>query len=241
MGKDHGGDGIQERTDGCEHHAVEARVQQRASGGDAVARTADGGGDDHAVTAQTAHLLPVHADVHVDEPREGRPAEDDVIDGHALGERAFIAYDFPLQGHTGTLGSDACQGIGKALLPLLRLDVGQEADPAEIDAQQGDAPACHPTGHTQHGAVPSQDNGKIQIGKSIGGMVKPSADGRDRVSPGAQPGTDFSFKTCRTVTVGLADHENMAGFALHPFSLRYRRAQCKWEEAFYLVRAVALS
>ena len=181
------------------------------------------------------------SDIHVDEPRQGRPAEDDVIDGNTFGKRAAIAHDFPLQGHAGTFGRDACQGIGKALFPLFRLDIGQKADPAEIDAQQGDAPACHTTGHSQHGAVPSQDNGEIQIGQSIGGIVEPSADGRDRVSPGAQPGTYFSFETCRTVTVGLADHENMAGFALHPFSLRYRRAQCKWEEAFYLVRAVALS
>ena len=188
-----------------------------------------------------AHLLAVHTDIHVDEPRQGRPAEDDVIDGNTFGKRAAIAHDFPLQGHAGTFGRDACQGIGKALFPLFRLDIGQKADPAEIDAQQGDAPACHTTGHPQHGAVPSQDNGEIQIGQSIGGIVEPSADGRDRVSPGAQPGTYFSFETCRTVTVGLADHENMAGFALHPFSLRYRRAQCKWEEAFYLVRAVGLS
>ena len=92
-GDDDGADGEQVRTDGGDHHGVDAGHDDGAVGGEVVGRGAGGGGDDDAVGAEGGDELLVDLDGEVAHAGDGALGDDDVVEGVPLLDGFAVADD----------------------------------------------------------------------------------------------------------------------------------------------------
>ncbi len=75
------------------------------------------------------------------------------------------ASDRDVQGHAGlnlvVAGQEARQGVSKRV----RLDRGQVTEMAEVDAEHRHPDRAHQVHGAQHGAVPAQADGQVEVGR----------------------------------------------------------------------------
>jgi hypothetical protein len=69
---------------------------------------------------------------------------DDAFEHEVLGDAEFLEQD-----------------MDEALIEVARMDVGEKAEPAEIDAENGNLTVTHLPGRAENGAVAAEDEGEI--------------------------------------------------------------------------------
>ena len=127
-----------------------------AAGGEAVRCGADGRGEDEAVGDEGVDLLAVDEEAEVDDAGEGGAGDDDVVEGGALPEEFAAAVDFGAEHHEfDGFGDALCEAV-EGGSEFLGADFGEEAEFAEVDAEEGDAGAGDAAGGGEDGAVAAE-------------------------------------------------------------------------------------
>ena len=136
-GKDDGADGEQVGTDGGEDHGVDCRHEDGAVGGEGVGGAAGGGGDDDAVGAEAGDELAVELDGELAHAGDGAFGEDDVVEGLPLAEEGAIAEELGVHEAAGVEDGGAVAPCVECGVELAEGDFGEEAEGAEVDAEDG--------------------------------------------------------------------------------------------------------
>ncbi len=176
-GHDDRADGKQVGADGGDQHGVDAGHDDGAVGGEVVGSGAGGGGDDDAVGAEGGDELIVDLDGEVSHAGDGSLGDDDVVEGVPLLDEVSVAQDLGTH-HAADfdLGAVVAPGF-EGGIELGEGDFGEEAEGAEVDAEDGCGGAGEGAGCGEEGAVATEDDDEIRL-------VFWEIDSRDGVGPG---------------------------------------------------------
>ncbi len=157
-GHDDRADGKQVGTDGGDQHRVDAGHDDGAVGGEVVGCGAGGGGDDDAVGAEGGDELAVDFDGEVAHAGDGALGDDDVVEGVPLLNGFAVADDLGVH-HAADfdLGAVVAPGF-EGGVELGEGDLGEEAEGAEVDAEDGGGGAGEGAGCGEEGAVAAEDD-----------------------------------------------------------------------------------
>ncbi len=162
-GYDDGADGEQVGTDGVDDDGVDRGHNDGAIGGEVVGSGAGWGGDDDAVGAEGGDELLVDLDGVVAHAGDGALGDDDVVEGVPLLHELAIAEDGRVHHaadfHPGTVfapGFECGVDFGEG-------NLGEEAEGAEVDTEDGGGGAGEDTGRGQQGAVAAEDDDDVGV------------------------------------------------------------------------------
>ena len=174
------GEGV--RADGGDDEHVGVGGKDRASCREAVGRRADRGGDDQAVAAIGHHALAVDRQADVDQVEDrGRP-DDRVVEAAERAGGAAARSDDARQRHQVVDGELPRGQVFQPLLKRRGRQVGQEPEPARVDAQNGRGMVFHPPRRVEHGAVAAEHDRHVGgQGREVGVGRKIDADQLDPV------------------------------------------------------------
>ncbi len=187
-------DGEQVRTDGRDQHSVDAGHDDGAVRGEVVGRGAGGSGDDDAVGAEGGYGLFVDLDGEVAHAGDGSFGDDDVVEGVPLFDETAVADDLGTH-HAADLdlGTVVAPGF-EGGVELGEGNLGEEAEGAQVDAEDGGGGAGEGSGCGEEGAVAAEDDDEV-------GFVFREIDARDGMDAGDVGGT-----------VGIEEIVIVAGF-----------------------------
>jgi hypothetical protein len=160
---DDGTDGEQVRTDGSDQHGVDTGHDDGAVGGEVVGGGAGGGGDDDAVGAEGGDGLLVDLDGEVAHAGDGAFGDDDVVEGVPLLDDLAVADDGGAH-HAADfdLGAVVAPGF-EGGVELGEGDLGEEAEGAEVDAEDGGGGAGEGAGCGEEGTVATEDDDEVGL------------------------------------------------------------------------------
>src|SRR5699024_5491936 len=124
-----------------------------AAAGEGVGGRAGGGGHHHPVAAEGGQSAVVDADGDLDHPLPVDLLHADLVDRPAVGGLAFGRGEGEVQGHPLLDLVVPLGGAGDHVRHPVHLGLGEEADVAEVDADQRGAATADQLGAAQDGAV----------------------------------------------------------------------------------------
>ena len=158
-GEDDGADGEEVGADGGEDHGVDCGHEDGAVGGEGVGGGAGGGGDDDAVGAEAGDELAVELDGEFTHAGDGTFGEDDVVECVPFAEEVAVAEELGAHeaagvddGGTGDPGFEGGVELGEG-------DFGEEAERAEVDAEDGGVRVGKGASDGEKGAIATQRDG----------------------------------------------------------------------------------
>ena len=160
---DDGTDGEQVRTDGGDQHRIDAGHDDGAVGREVIGCGASGGRDDDAVGAEGGDGLLVDLDGEVAHAGDGSFGDDDIVEGVPLLDDLAVADDGGAH-HAANfdLGAVVAPGF-EGVVELGEGDLGEEAEGAEVDAEDGGGGAGEGSRCGQEGAVATEDDDQIWL------------------------------------------------------------------------------
>ena len=158
-GKDDGADGEEVGADGGEDHGVDGRHEDGAVGGEGVGRGAGGGGDDDAVGAEAGDELAVELDGELTHAGDGTFGEDDVVEGVPLAEELAVAEELGVHETAGIDDGSTCEPGFEGGVELGEGDFGEEAEGAEVDAEDGGVGVGEGAGDGEEGSISAEGDG----------------------------------------------------------------------------------
>jgi hypothetical protein len=155
--------GQQMGADGGDQHGVDAGHYDRAVGSEVVGGRAGGGGDDDAVGAEGGDELLVDVDGEIAHAGDGALGDDDVVEGVPLAEGFAIA-DVLGAHHAADLDFGAVVAPGlQGGVEVGEGDFGEEAEGAEVHAEDGGGGAGEGAGRGEKGAVATEDDNEVRL------------------------------------------------------------------------------
>ena len=162
-GNDDGANGEQVGADGRDQHGVHVRHHDGAVGRQVVGSGAGGRGDDDAVGAEGSDELLFDFDREVTHAGDGAFGDDDVVESVPLLDGLAVADDFGVH-HAADLN------VRLVLAPIVeggvevgQGDFGEEAERAEVDAEDGCGGAGKGAGRGEEGAIAAEDDDEIRL------------------------------------------------------------------------------
>ena len=152
------------RRDRHHHPAGDARMQDRPAGRERVRGRAGRRADDQAVGAQVGDEIAVDLDLQLDHAGGGAAADDHVVEGEALEDAGAVALDVALEHRPLLFVVLALEDGGERRLVAAEGDVGDEAEPALVDADERRAVAGELAGDAEHRAVAAEDDRDVAGG-----------------------------------------------------------------------------
>jgi len=211
---DDGADGEQVGTDGGDQHSVNAGHDNGAVGGEVVGGRAGWGGDDDAIGAEGGDELIIDLDGEVSHAGDGALRDDDVVEGVPLLDELSVAQD--LGAHHAAdfdLGAVVAPGF-QGGVELGEGDLSEEAEGAEVDAEDGCGGAGEGAGRGEEGAVAAEDDdqvglvfGEIESWDGVGSRDVGSAVGIEEIVVVAcfEPGDEIAQDTGEFRLLRLGD------------------------------------
>ena len=173
-------DVVAETTRACRLYVdggVDAGHDDGAVGGEVVGGGAGGGGDDDAVGAEGGDELAVDFDGEVAHAGDGAFGDDDVVEGVPLLEDLAVADVLGVH-HAADLDLGAVVAPGfEGGVEVGERDLGEEAEGAEVHAEDGGGGAGEGSGCGEQGAVAAEDDDQV-------GLVLGQVDALDGVGGG---------------------------------------------------------
>ena len=150
-------------TDGGDQHGVDAGHDNGAVGGEVVGGGAGGGGDDDAVGTEGGDELIVDLDGVVAHAGDGAFGDDDVVEGVPLLDELSVAEDLGAH-HAADLDLGAVVAPGfEGGVEIREGDLGEEAEGAEVDAEDGCCGAGEGAGRGEERAVAPEDDDEVRL------------------------------------------------------------------------------
>ena len=172
----------------------------RAAGGEGVGGGAGGRGAEDAVAAEAGQRPAVDGEDDVEHPRALGLLDRHLVEGPgAADDRAVGVEDVDLQGQPLLDRVLAALDRGQRLLDRLGLGLGEEADPAEVDAHERGVGVAGQLGGAQERAVTAEDHHDLGV---AGGLRRRRARPRRRRSRGPAPRRRAAGRRCRRRSAG---------------------------------------
>ena len=149
------GEGV--RRDEADHVSLHAPRQDRPGVGEVVARRPGGRRGHQPVAADAPHLLVADRVRELCHAPVGSPDEADVVERHGHLHRQVD----PERGQVHSL-EVAAEGAPQTVLELLALDRGEEADRAEVDAEDRHPGLGEPAQRVEDAAVAAEDDADVR-------------------------------------------------------------------------------
>ncbi len=161
--RDHRGAQVQGvRTDGRDDPGVHGRVQDRPARRKGVGGGAGGRGDDQAVRPHDGGLHALHPQPEVHDPGHGSLVDHRVVHHRLLGQDPVVPLQLRVE-HDPLLAGQPPLEVGLDSLPGLAGGVGgQEAQGAQVHAQDRRSQDAHAPGRREQGAVASQYQAQVR-------------------------------------------------------------------------------
>ena len=160
---DDGANGEQVGTDGGDQHGVDAGHDNGAIRGEVVCRRTGGSGDDDAVGAEGGDELLVDLDGEVAHAGDGSLGDDDVVEGVPLMNGFAVADDLSVHHATDfNLGAVVAPGF-EGGVELGERDLGEEAEGAEVHAEDRCGGAGEGAGRGKESAVATEDDDEVGL------------------------------------------------------------------------------
>ncbi len=151
------------RADGHQHDGVQVRLQQGAASRERVGGGTGGGGDDDAVGTLRVHVVAVHPGLELDHARDVPLVQHHVVES----QLPMAVPDAGFQQKALVLDVLALQDRAQGLDHLVRRDVDEEPQPAEIDAHQRDILAHDFAGGVEETAVTAHHDGQVADARQL--------------------------------------------------------------------------
>lgn len=162
-GDDDRANGEQVGTDGGDQHGVDAGHDNGPVGGEVVCGGAGGSGDDDAVGAEGGDGLLVDLDGEVAHAGDGSFGDYDVVEGIPLLDDVAVADDLGSH-HAANLDFGAVVAPGfEGGVEFGEGNLGEEAEGAEVDAEDGGGGAGEGPGRGEEGAVATEDDDQVWL------------------------------------------------------------------------------
>jgi hypothetical protein len=160
---DDGANGQQMGADGGDQHGVDAGHHDGSVSSEVVGGRAGGGGDDDAVGAEGGDKLLVDVDGEVAHAGDGALGDDDIVEGVPLAERFAVA-DVLGAHHAADLDFGAVVAPGfEGVVEVRERNLGEEAEGAEVYAEDGRGSAGEGAGRGEEGAVAAEDDDEVRL------------------------------------------------------------------------------
>jgi heat-inducible transcriptional repressor len=159
-------------------------VQQRPAGGQRIGGGAGGRGDDQAVGALAGDEVAVDLDPQFDHAGGGAAVDHHVVHGQRLEHALAVAHHAGVHQRALVFLVLAGQHGRQHGAVLVQRDVGDEAQPALVDADQGHAVAGQLAADAQHGAVAAHHQAQVAVRADGGDIQHRGVAGHARVAGG---------------------------------------------------------
>ena len=130
------------RRDRHQHPARNRRMQQRPAGRQRIGRRAGGRRDDQAVGALVGHEVPADRHAQLDHARGGAAVDHHVVHGQRVEHDCAVAHHLRMHQAAMVFLVLAGQHRDQRGLVVVERNVGDEAEPAAVDADQRHAVAA---------------------------------------------------------------------------------------------------
>src|SRR5216684_6354594 len=159
------GEGV--RADRGEHDRVHGREHDGPAGREAVGGRAGGRREDKPVRAIAGGEVTVHRHLEPDDAAHRRLGDDHVVERRVLPEPLALAEDAGLQQHA-VLDDQLVAQVGlERGEQLLDGEGGEEAEPAQVDAEDRHRQVSHQARHAEERAVAAQHEQQIGLGRQL--------------------------------------------------------------------------
>ena len=181
--------------------AVGVGRQDRPAGREAVRRRADRRGDDQAVAPVGHHVLAVDRQADLEQVERRRGPEDHVVEPPERPARPARGDQGARQRHQVVDGVVPTGQVVEPVEEAVGGQLGDEAEPAQVDPQDRRGGVAHPSGGVQDRAVAAEDQGHVGVRGSTGRSRRP---GRPRRGPPPRWSSSASpRRTASRTTSGL--------------------------------------
>src|SRR5437016_4772164 len=154
-------------ADGGDHDGVHGREEDGPAGRERVRRGTGRRCDDEAVGAVRGRVLPFHRHGQVDDSAHRGLGDHHIVERDVLGESLTPAHH-PGGEHHPVVEHDLAREHGvQRREQLLERGGRQEAEPAEVDAEDRHARVADHARHRQEGAVPAEDHDEIHVSREL--------------------------------------------------------------------------
>ena len=170
-GKDDGADGEEVGADGGEDHGVDGGHENGAVGGEGVGGGTGGGGDDDAIGAETGDELAVELDGELAHAGDCTFGEDDVVEGIPLAEEFAVTEELGVHEAAGVDDGGAGHPGFEGDVELGKGDLGEEAEGAEVDAEDGGVGVGEGAGYGEEGSIATEGDGHGRLVAGHGGAL----------------------------------------------------------------------
>ncbi len=159
------------RADRRHHQHVEMRLDDRAAAGQRIRRGAGGRRDDDAVAGVRVDEPAVHARFEIQHAAGGGLLQNDVVEPERLDDRAIAAMQAGAQQRALFARELAFEGGVDVRQHVLRHDVGEEAEPAAVDAEERHVVTGHQARAVEQGAVAADGDEQVRL---LGELLLPA-------------------------------------------------------------------
>mmetsp|Transcript_4846 Transcript_4846/g.17211 ORF Transcript_4846/g.17211 Transcript_4846/m.17211 type:complete len:524 (+) Transcript_4846:2418-3989(+) len=149
--------------------AGDAGMQDGPAGRQRIGGGAGGRGDDQTVGPHIGDELVADLDLQLHHAGRGATADHHIVEGQPREDGLAVAQHRAFQHRARFHLVIAGQHRRQRLAPALGGDVGDEAQPALVDAQQRDAVTRHFTGKAEHGAVAANHHRQVALAAQLVG------------------------------------------------------------------------
>ena len=137
------------------------RMHDRAIGRQRVGGRTGRGGQDQPVRAQVVDEFAIDKQLEFDQAADGPLVDDHLVEGQAGGDVLAAAQHFGVEQHAVFRDEASGKQIVHARQHVVACDIGHEAQPPLVDADQRDLVPCQMAGGAEQGAVTAEHNGHI--------------------------------------------------------------------------------
>src|SRR2546422_57592 len=169
-------------ADRRQHDRVHGREQDRPAGREVVGGRARGCRDDEAVGTVRGGVLSLDGHREVDDATHRGLGDDDVVEGGVLPEPLAVPDDARGQHHALVHRHPACEQRLERREHLLERRRGEEAEPAEVHAEEGYPQIADSARHGEEGPVAAEHDEQVHLRRQV--RLAHGRDARRRDQPG---------------------------------------------------------
>ena len=154
-------------ADRIEDHGVLFRKNDRAAGGQGVGRGTGGRGDDQSIRLERRQVPPVDGRLQFHDAGQVVPVDHHFVEHRALPRLVAASGDGNVEHHPLFRPEVALQNVFHGIGHLVQIDLGQIAEPPDVDPQDRNVVPANGPGRPQHGSVSPKDHNQIRGGGEL--------------------------------------------------------------------------